>query len=104
MVIQVILVIGSSSVKLKADQDESQVGALAKHPGVGGEHEVGGQTLKSLTPRLHSTGLTDIPLKTENENKENVFLIINYGNCNTSYLSTSVDIVELLDKFGPSQE
>ena len=102
--IQVMLVIDISSVKLKPYQDESQVGALAKHPGVGGEHEVGGQTLKSLTPRLHSTGLTDIPLKTENENKENVFLMINYGNCNTSYLSTSVEIVELLDKFGPSQE
>ena len=73
----------------RPDQDESKVGTLAKHPGVGGEHEVGGQTLKSLTPRLHSTGLTDIPLKTENENKENVFLIINDGqHCNTSYLST----------------
>ena len=54
----------------RPDQDESKVGTLAKHPGVGGEHEVGGQTLKSLTPRLHSTVLTDIPLKTENENKE----------------------------------
>ena len=51
-----MLVIDSSNVKLKPDQDESKVGALAKHPGVGGEHEVGGQTLKPLTPRLHSTG------------------------------------------------
>lgn len=68
----------------RPDQDESKVGTLAKHPGVGGEHEVGGQPLKSLTPCLHSTGLTDIPLKTENENKENVFLIINDGHCNTS--------------------
>ena len=84
-----MLVIDISSIKLKADQDESKVGTLAKHPGVGGEHEVGGQPLKSLAPRLHSTGLTDIPLKTENENKENVFLIINDGqHCNTSYLTT----------------
>ena len=84
-----MLVIDISSVELRADQDESKVGALAKHPGVGGEHEVGGQPLKSLAPRLHSTGLTDIPLKTENENKENVFLIINDGqHCNTSYLTT----------------
>ena len=83
VVIQAMLVIDSSNVKLKPDQDESKVGALAKHPGVGGEHEVGGQPLKSLAPCLHSTGLTDITLKT-NENKENVFLIINDGHCNTS--------------------
>ena len=49
-----MLVIGSSSVKLKPYQDESEVGALTKHPGVGGEHQVSGQRLERLAPNLET--------------------------------------------------
>ena len=33
-------------------QNESEVSSFAKHPGVGGEHQVGGERVESLAPHL----------------------------------------------------
>ena len=36
-------------------QNESEVSSFAEHPGVGGEHEVGGERVESLAPHLRKS-------------------------------------------------